>query len=76
MAAVVSMGLDQSDMEVVDSIRMFDLAKVLRQIPFLTQPSVFIRAWDQHNKTLAWAPLQLRLDKNSWDILQKHFSGH
>lgn len=39
---------------------MFDLAKVLRQMTFLTQPSVVIRAWDWHKGALACTPLHYR----------------
>ncbi len=65
MAVVVNPGLDRSGMEVIDLIRMFDLAKVLGRMPFLTQQSVFIRAWDRHNKALACTPLRLHYENNN-----------
>ncbi|KAL7865749.1 hypothetical protein SRHO_G00109960 [Serrasalmus rhombeus] len=49
-AVVVNPGLDRSGMAIIFVIRMIVLAQVLRRMPFLTQPSPFIRAWDRHQK--------------------------
>lgn len=59
MVVVVNPDLDQSGIGIKVWICMFDLAKVLRRMPFLRQTSVFIRAWDRQNKALACTPLRL-----------------
>lgn len=46
VAIVVNLGLDRSDMETFYLMpRMFNLAKIIHQIPFLMQTSPFIQAW-------------------------------
>ena len=52
LAVVVDPGPDRSGMEIVFVIRMMIWLKVLHRLQFLTQPSLFIWAWDQHYLTL------------------------
>uniref|UniRef100_A0AAR2IKP7 Ig-like domain-containing protein n=1 Tax=Pygocentrus nattereri TaxID=42514 RepID=A0AAR2IKP7_PYGNA len=60
-AVVVNPGLDRSGMAIIFVIRMIVLAQVLCRMPFLMQPSPFIRAWDRHQKYTKYTP-------NGWFI--------
>ncbi|KAK3505712.1 hypothetical protein QTP70_004358, partial [Hemibagrus guttatus] len=57
MAVVVNPGLDRSGMKFVLTIRMVKFGNVLRRMPFLTQPSLFIRAWDRHRSHWTVTPM-------------------
>ncbi|KAK3505899.1 hypothetical protein QTP70_003692 [Hemibagrus guttatus] len=57
MAVVVNPGLDRSGMKFVLTIRMVKFGNVLRWMPFLTQPSLFIRAWDWHRSHWTVTPM-------------------
>ncbi|KAK3556533.1 hypothetical protein QTP70_009079, partial [Hemibagrus guttatus] len=57
MAVVVNPGLDRSGMKFVLTIRMVKFGNVLCRMPFLTQPSFFIRAWDWHRSHWTVTPM-------------------
>ncbi|KAK3542961.1 hypothetical protein QTP70_007908 [Hemibagrus guttatus] len=44
-------------MKFVLTIRMVKFGNVLRRMPFLTQPSLFIRAWDRHKSHWTVTPM-------------------
>ncbi|KAK3527997.1 hypothetical protein QTP86_013108 [Hemibagrus guttatus] len=44
-------------MKFVLTIRMVKFGNVLRRMPFLTQPSLFIRAWDRHRSHWTVTPM-------------------
>ncbi|KAK3539735.1 hypothetical protein QTP70_013049 [Hemibagrus guttatus] len=58
MAVVINPGLDRSSMKFrVLTIRIVKFVNVLRRMPFLTQPSLFIRAWDRHRSHWTVTPM-------------------
>ncbi|KAK3549749.1 hypothetical protein QTP86_007732 [Hemibagrus guttatus] len=57
MAVVVNPGLDRPGMKFVLTIRMVKFGNVLRRMAFLTQPSLFIRAWDRHRSHWTVTPM-------------------
>ncbi|KAK3572621.1 hypothetical protein QTP86_001123 [Hemibagrus guttatus] len=65
MALVVNPGLDRYGMKFVRTIRMVKFGNVLRRMPFLTQPSLFIRAWDRHRKNKKMMTLMVCKTKRS-----------
>ncbi|KAK3562557.1 hypothetical protein QTP86_002036 [Hemibagrus guttatus] len=66
MAVVVNPGLDRSSMQFVLTIRMVKFGNVLRRMPFLTQPSLFIRAWDRHRSHWTVTPMARLGRDGSW----------
>lgn len=48
--SLLTPGLDQSGIDIIGLIRIIGFEKILRQMPYLTQPSVFIQAWGWYNK--------------------------
>lgn len=67
--------LSRCRMEILFMILIFDLAKILHQMPFLMQHSPFIRAWNQHLESMNMA-FSVKLLKKSIRLIRALWRPH